>query len=116
MATQILMIIVLALVPAFLHMFLILIFWRRVTTALQRAHDVPPFNTTVIVADLGPNPRAVTRLLERATRLDLGEIDAFIDLGGGRLPLPMSRSAALRLMQELRKLGAATDLEPLAER
>ncbi len=113
MATDILMILVLALAPALLHIFLISIFWKRVATALQRAGDVPPFNTAVVVANLGPNPRAVTRLLERATRLDLGEIDAFIDAGGGHLPLPMSRSAALRLVQELRKLGAVADLEPV---
>ncbi len=116
MATDILMILGLALAPVLLHIFLIIIFWKRVATALQHANDVPPFNTAVIVAHLGPNPRAVTRLLERATRLDLGEIDAFIDAGGGRLPLPMSRSAALRLVQELRKLGAAADLEPIVRR
>jgi hypothetical protein len=116
MAADILMILVLALVPALLHVCLIFIFWRRVVTALQSARDKPPFNTVVVIANLGPDPRAVTRLLDRATRLDLKEIDAFIDAGSGCLPLPMSRPAALHLVQELRKLGAVADLEPITLR
>ena len=112
MATDVLFIVALAIGPALLHIFVISIFWRRVTTTLHHASDVRPLNTVVRVAHVGPDARAVTCLLDRATRLDLDEIDAVVETGQGRLPLPMSRSAALQLVQELQRLGAVAEVEP----
>jgi hypothetical protein len=112
MATDVLIIVALALGPALLHIFAIKIFWRRVTTALHHAGHVSPFNTVVCVAHVGPEAQAVTRLLDRSTRLDLEEIDALVETGQGRLPLPMSRSAAQQLVQELQRLGAVAAVEP----
>jgi hypothetical protein len=115
MVMDILLILSLALVPALLHICLITIFLRRVATALQRSADTPPFNTVVVVTSLGPNLRAVTRLLERATRLDLEEIDDFVAVGSGRLPLPMSQPAAWQLVQRLRNVGASAELEAVVQ-
>ena len=112
MATDVLLIVALALGPALLHIFVIKIFWRRVTTALHHARVVSPLNTVVRVAYFGPDAQAVTRLLDRSTRLDPEEIDALVETGQGRLPLPMSRPAALQLVQELQRLGAVAAVEP----
>ncbi|HEX6291034.1 MAG TPA: hypothetical protein VFZ66_17745 [Herpetosiphonaceae bacterium] len=83
--------------------------WHRLTARLHRSADTPPFNTVLTIESVGQQPVAVTRLLERMTRLDVGEIDR-LARRGGRLPLPMSRPAALRLAQELRRVGAEVQI------
>ena len=93
-----------------LQVFAITFFWHRMVALLQRAADRPPFNTMLTIESIGPETRLVTRLLERKTRLDTAEIDRLVRAQGGRLPLPMSRSAALHLAQELRGLGADVQL------
>ncbi len=113
MEATVLLIVVLAAGPVVLQIMAINIFWQRMVAALQRADDQPPFDTCVAINDLGPEHRAVVRLLERRTRLDLAEIDAVASRGGGRLPLPMSRPAAWRLVHALRQLGAHAELEPM---
>jgi hypothetical protein len=112
MEGTILLILVLTLGPMVLQIMAINIFWQRMTAALQRADDHPPFDTCIIINDIGPDRRGVVRLLERRTRLDLSEIDALAARGHGRLPLPMSRAAAWRLMHALRQLDAHVELEP----
>ena len=107
------LIVVLALGPMILQIMAINIFWRRMVAALARADDHPPFDTHIMLADIGENRRAVVRLLERRTRLDLSEIDALAERGSGHLPLPMSRPAAWRLVHALQQAGAHAELEPL---
>lgn len=106
------LIIVLALGPMVLQIMAINIFWQRMVAALARADDHPPFDTYVTLTKIGANTRAVVRLLERRTRLDLSEIDALAARGSGQLALPMSRAAAWRLMQALREAGAHAELTP----
>lgn len=108
----ILLILVLAVAPVVLQIMALNIFWQRMTAALQRADDHPPFDTCLTINNIGPDRRAVVRLLERRTRLDLWEIDGLAARGRGRLPLPMSRAAAWRLMHALRQAGAHAELEP----
>lgn len=111
-----LLIMILAVAPIVLQIMAINIFWQRMTRALERADDQPPFDTCVVINDLGLQRRAVVRLLERRTRLDLAEIDAIAGRGGGRLPLPMSYAAAWRLVHALQQLGARAELEPVRRR
>jgi hypothetical protein len=106
MAGEVLLIAALALGPMVVQLMAISVYMERMGRALQRAGDRPPFTTIVELIDPGPQTRAVTRLLERRTRLDLDEIDALIDRRGGSLPLAMSRGAAYRLVGELRAAGA----------
>ncbi len=106
-----LLIIVLTVLPLVLQLMAISVFSERMARALRRAADQPPFTTAVLIAELGPEPKAVARLLDRATRLDLDEVDAVIDMRGGRLPLRMSPPAAQRLVRELRTLGATAETE-----
>jgi len=108
----ILLILLLSIAPVVLQIMALNIFWQRMAAALRRADDHPPFDTCLTINDLGSDRRAVVRLLERRTRLDLNEIDALAARGRGRLPLPMSRAAAWRLMQALRQAGAHAELEP----
>lgn len=115
MAGDVLWIALLALGPAVLQVMAISVYLRRMAQALRRADDRPPFTTMVEIVEFGGQPRAVTRLLERRTRLDLEEIDALVARCGGLLPLPMSRSAALRLVRELQALGAGATTYPRAE-
>lgn len=110
MDAAIVLILLLALVPLFLQIFALNIFWQRYTKSLGRSADRPPFTTVVTIHAVGADLHATTRLLERRTRLDTTEIDALVARGGGRLPLPMSRPAANRLAQELRQLGASVEL------
>jgi hypothetical protein len=104
------LIMLLVLVPMVVQLFAITFYWHRMAAMLQRAADRPPFNTALTIASVGPEPKLVTRLLERMTRLDTAEIDRLVRAQGGRLPLPMSRPAALRLAQELRRAGADVQL------
>lgn len=118
MKMQMLLIVVLVLVPAVLQLMAISVYTERLARAIRRASDKPPFTTTVVLLDLGPHPRSVARLLDRATRLDDDEVDRVINRRGGPLPLPMSRPAALRLIHELRQLGASAEARydpPLSE-
>lgn len=103
-------ILMLVLIPFILQLMAISVYSDRLGRAVRRSADQPPFTSAVVIAQLGPEPRAVARLLDRATRLDPGEVDSLIDARGGRLPLLMSRSAAQRLVQELRQLGATAEL------
>lgn len=112
MDATIVLILVLSIAPVVLQIMAINIFWQRFTAALVRADDRPPFDTCLLINDIGPDRRTVVRLLEQRTRLDLGEIDGLAAQGRGRLPLPMSRAAAWRLMQALRQAGAHAELEP----
>lgn len=116
MASDVLWIALLALGPALLQVMAINVYLARMAQALRRADDRPPFTTIVELVDLGAQPRAVTRLLERRTRLDVDEIDRLIARRGGRLPLPMSHHAALRLVRDLQALGASATTHPRAER
>lgn len=109
MKMHMLLIMVLVLVPAVLQLMAISVYTERLARAIRRASDKPPFTTTIVLGDLGPRPRAVARLLDRATRLDDDEVDRVIARRGGPLPLPMSRPAALRLVHELRQLGASAE-------
>jgi hypothetical protein len=109
MKMQMLLIMLLVLVPAVLQLMAISVYTERLARAIRRSSDKPPFTTTLVLLDLGPRPRAVARLLDRATRLDDDEVDRVITGGGGPLPLPMSRPAALRLLHELRQLGASAE-------
>lgn len=106
-----LIIIILSLIPVVIQLWALNLYMDRMGRALRRADDRPPFTTAVQILDLGPEPRAVARLLDRATRLDLHEVDQVIDRRGGRLPLPMSRPAALRLVRDLQQLGATAQAE-----
>ena len=110
MPETVILILLLMLVPLILQLFVFTTYWHRVAGILHRAADKPPFNTWLTIEAIGEEPRAVTRLLERRTRLDMIEIDTIVMAGGGRLPLPMSRPAALRLAQELRQLGAEASI------
>ncbi len=104
------LILLLALVPTLLQLFAINLYCQRMAKVVRRAADKPPYTTAVEIAELGPEPQAVARLLDRATRLDPDEIDGLIDARGGRLPLPMSRPAAMSLLRDLRNLGAVADV------
>ena len=118
MKMQMLLIMVLVLVPAVLQLMAISVYTERLARAIRRASDKPPFTTTVVLLELGPHPRSVARLLDRATRLDDDEVDRVISRRGGPLPLPMSRPTALRLIHELRQLGASAEARydtPLSE-
>ena len=106
MGWEILLLVLLVLVPAVLQLMAISVYTERLARSIRRASDRPPYTTEVELLELGPHPRAVSRLLDRATRLDTDEIDALVGRGGGSLPLRMSRSAALRLATELQQLGA----------
>jgi|GEM_PF-4371681 hypothetical protein len=108
-------IILLVLIPMVLQLMAVSVYWNRLARSLRRAADKPPFTTVVSLAALGPSPRAVARLLDRATRLDADEIDTLIEAQGGDLPLPMSRPAAQRLAYELKQLGAVVDLHFVAQ-
>ena len=110
MAEIIIVILLVTLVPLIIQCFAITTSWHRMVGLLQHAADRPPFNTVVTIEAIGPEPVAVTRLLERMTRLDTAEIDGLVRARGGRLPLPMSRPAALRLAHELRQLGAEVQI------
>lgn len=110
MTGTMILIFLLVLIPVVVQFFVLTFYWHRMAAMLQRAADKPPFNTTVMIETIGPERAAVTRVLERLTRLDTAEIDRVVRAGGGRLPLPMSRPAALRLAQELRRVGAETSL------
>lgn len=109
MAIEVVIICVLALIPVVLQLMALNVFMQRMGRALRRAGDQPPFTTSVEISELGPEPRAIMRLLDRATRLDTAEIDALIDARGGMVPLPMSPGAAQRLVRELRQLGAQAE-------
>ncbi len=109
MVSDIFLIMLLVLVPMVLQLMAISVYTERLARAIRRAADKPPFTTTITLVELGPSPRAVRRLLDRATRLDEEEIDRVLAGGGGRLPLPMSQTAGLRLVQELRQLGATAE-------
>ncbi len=106
MNMDLLLIMILVLVPTVLQLMAISVYTARLARAIRRSADKPPYTTTVLLLELGQQPRAVARLLDRATRLDDDEIDRVIAQQGGPLPLPMSRPAALRLIHELRQLGA----------
>jgi hypothetical protein len=106
MLEMMIVLLLIALVPLVVQCFAITTSWHRMVALLQCAADKPPFNTLVTIETIGPDAAAVTRLLERRTRLDIAEIDRLVRSRGGRLPLPMSRPAALRLVHELRHLGA----------
>src|SRR3712207_3962842 len=108
-AMEALLIIVLTVVPLVLQLMAISVYSERMARALRRAADQPPFTTAVVIAELGPQPKAVARLLDRATRLDVDEVDSVIEMHGGRLPLLMSSPAAQRLVQQLRQLGATAE-------
>lgn len=110
MTETMIFILLLVLVPVVVQLFALTFYWHRMAAMLQRAADKPPFNTTLTIETIGPEPTAATRVLERLTRLDTAEIDRVVRRGGGRLPLPMSRPAALRLAQELRRVGAEASL------
>lgn len=110
MTGTMILIFLLVLIPVVVQFFVLTFYWHRMAAMLQRAADKPPFNTAVTIETIGPERAAVTRVLERLTRLDTAEIDRVVRVGGGRLPLPMSRPAALRLAQELRRVGAETSL------
>jgi hypothetical protein len=109
MIFDIVLIMLLVLVPTVLQLMAISVYTERLGRSIRRSADKPPFTTIVEIVDVGPEPRAVARLLDRATRLDQDEVDHVIAQRGGRLPLPMSRSTALRLVAELRQLGATAD-------
>jgi hypothetical protein len=109
MGWDMVLLLLLVLVPAVLQLMAITMYTDRLARSIRRAADKPPFTTVVEIVDLGPQPRSVTRLLDRATRLDADEIDRVIRHRGGDLPLPMSRPAALRLAAELRQLGAVAE-------
>lgn len=109
MKIDLLLILLLVLVPTVLQLMAISVYTERLARAIRRSADKPPFTTTVVLVDLGPQPRAVARLLDRATRLDEDEIDRVIAQRGGPLPLPMSRPLALRLIHELREIGASAE-------
>src|SRR3712207_3330247 len=85
MLETIILIFLLMLVPLILQLFVITTYWHRVAGMLHRAADRPPFNTWLTLESIGPEPGAVTRLLERKTRLDIVEIDNVVLAGGGRL-------------------------------
>lgn len=108
---DVVLILLLVLVPMILQLMAISVYSERMARAIRRAADRPPYTTAVTIATLGPQPQAVARLLDRATRLDTSEVDALIDAGGGRIPLLMSRPAALRLVHELQQLGAGSAVE-----
>lgn len=107
---DVVVILLLVLIPFILQLMAISVYTDRLSRAIRRSGDRPPFTSAVVITQLGPEPRAVARLLDRATRLDPGEVDSLIDAHGGRLPLLMSRPAAQRLVQELTQLGAAAEL------
>ena len=109
MAMDMLLIMILVLVPTVLQLMAISVYTERLARAIRRASDKPPFTTTVVLLELGSHPRAVARLLDRATRLDDDEVDRVIARQGGALPLRMSRPAATRLIHELRQLGATAE-------
>lgn len=110
MVEKMILILLLVFVPVVVQLFAITFYWHRMAAMLQRAADKPPFNTLLTIQAIGPEPAVVTRLLERMTRLDTAEIDRLVRARGGRLPLPMSRPAALRLTHELRRVGAEVQL------
>lgn len=105
------LIIVLTVVPLVLQLMAISVYSERMARAIRRAADQPPYTTAVVIAALGPEPKAVARLLDRATRLDVDEVDGVIDTRGGRLPLLMSLPTAQRLVRDLRQLGATAEAE-----
>jgi hypothetical protein len=107
---DVIFILMLVLIPFILQLMAISVYTERLGRAVRRSADRPPFTSAVVISELGPEPRAVARLLDRATRLDPAEVDQLIDSQGGQLPLLMSHPAAQRLVQELRQLGAAADL------
>ncbi len=109
MIFDIVFIVVLVLAPMVLQLMAISVYTERLARSIQRSADKPPFTTVVEIVDVGPEPYAVSRLLDRATRLDQDEVDFVISQRSGRLPLPMSRPVALRLVSELRRLGAVAD-------
>lgn len=109
MRWDIVLIVLLVVVPAVLQMMAISVYTDRLARAIRRSADKPPFTTLVEIREVGPQPRAVARLLDRATRLDTDEIDALIGRRAGALPLPMSRPVALRLATELQQLGASVE-------
>jgi len=106
-----LLIIALAVVPLVLQLMAISVYSERMARAIRRAADQPPYTTAVVIAELGPEPKAVARLLDRTTRLDIDEVDRLIDMRGGRLPLLMSLPSAQRLVRELRTLGATAEAQ-----
>jgi hypothetical protein len=110
MTETMILILLLVLVPVVVQFFALTFYWHRMAAMLQRSADRPPFNTLLTIEAIGTEQAAVTRLLERLTRLDTAEIDRLVRAGGGRLPLPMSRPAALRLLQELRRVGAEASI------
>lgn len=107
---DVIVILMLVLIPFILQLMAISVYSDRLGRAIRRSADRPPFTAAVVLSQLGPEPRAVARLLDRATRLDPAEVDSLIEARGGRLPLLMSRTAAQRLVQELAQLGAAAEL------
>lgn len=108
----ILIIVVLALIPAILQLMAISVFAERMGRRLHNSADPPPYTTAVTMRRIGPAPQRVARVLDRATRLDTDEIDGVIEAGGGRLPLLMSARRARQLVMELRQLGADVITEP----
>ncbi len=113
MMSDMLLIILLVLVPTVVQLMAISVYTERLARAIRRTADQPPFTTTITIVELGFKPRSIARLLDRATRLDGDEIDALLANGGGQLPLPMSQTAGLRLVQELRQLGAIVEVRNL---
>jgi hypothetical protein len=109
MTYDVVLILLIAVVPIVLQVMALNIFVQRMGRALRKAGDRPPFTTEVKISALGPHSRAITKLLDRATRLDADEIDAVIAARGGTLPLPMSHRAAHQLVRELRQLGAQAE-------
>lgn len=107
---DVIVILLLVLIPFILQLMAISVYTDRLARAVRRSADRPPFTSAVVITELGPEPRKIARLLDRATRLDPGEVDSLIEASGGRLPLLMSRSAAQRLVHELTRLGAAAEL------
>lgn len=103
---DVMLIIVVALVPVVLQLIAISMYSDRMARALRRAADTPPYTTAVVIHALGPAPRSVVHVLDRATRLDAAEVDELIETRGGRIPLLMSRPAAQRLVRDLRGVGA----------
>ena len=108
----IMIIVVLALIPAILQLMAISMFTERMGRSLHNSADPPPYTTAVTIRHIGPTPQRVARVLDRVTRLDVDEIDGVIEAGGGRLPLLMSARRARQLVTELRQLGADVVSEP----
>lgn len=110
------LILALVLAPTILQLMAISVYTERLARSIRRSGDQPPFTTAVTIRELGTQPQAVARLLDRATRLDADEVDNMIDAHGGTLPLLMSWPAATRLVQQLRQLGAEAETAFRTER